>query len=521
MRDADLHAGGMVEVRRTCGRADQRQRVGGIGNGAVDEALRARLAQQGNMGHRRLEHIENVLDAVGKQLMCEVVGRAVLLPRGPPVMGIGADKERVPFPAQVEADVRVAHQGEQARVLFQRLERFGHEILVLQRDDRCLQPGHLGDPGPIEPACVDHDLGPDRPLGAGHVPFPRRAALDPGDRREAFDLSAQVTRALGQGLCQLAGVDVAFIGVENTAQNRLVGMPERVHVVHLCGAQHPQIIAGAGGHAAQVPEQVHPRFGMGRPERLRVAVGDGAVDLFGQILVHGPRVIARPHAKPGRRIGRDVARRVPGAARGQLIAFQQQRVGHTGQRQVVEDRGANGASADDNDAGGVFHGSVSFRQTDVERRADRGLAVGGQVGWWGGEQFGRPVAGRVPDRARSGIAPVADALAVAQDGIGVFGLHQLQRLRLAEVVSRARGDGFDPVQIDAFAVKLDAAHGAQNCPAHVIVDHQRFARRGHDRGEHADAEVDHVRPGLGGQGDGIALFIACLCVGGLGIGHAC
>ena len=128
--------------------------------------------------------------------------------------------------------------------------------------------------------------------------------------------------------------------------------------------------------------------------------------------------------------------------------------------------------------------------------------------------------GHVPDGARTCVLPIRDALAVAKAWVGVFGLHQFQCLNLTEVVALACGHGFDPVQINRGVRHLDAAHGAQDRTAHIIINHQSFARGGHDRPEHANRQVDHVRARLGGQSDGIAFFIARLCIGCFGVCHA-
>ena len=114
MGDADLNSAGVVEVRRSGGGAADRQGVGRIGDGAVDEPLHARLGKERDVGHRLVQHLGDVVHRIREELVGEVVRHAAGEGR-PPGVSIGAEEQACPLAPQVEADVGNRARGERGR----------------------------------------------------------------------------------------------------------------------------------------------------------------------------------------------------------------------------------------------------------------------------------------------------------------------------------------------------------------------------------------------------------------------
>ena len=150
------------------------------------------------MGNGRLQDVENVVDAVGKELVRKIIGRLAAFPCRPAGMGVGTEQKGIALASQIEADVGIAHQREKIGMTVERSDRFGHQILVLQRDHRQIQSGQRGDMSAVEAGGVDHALGDDRAFGAGHLPFARRPTLDRAHWTKAHHLGPEIASALGQ-----------------------------------------------------------------------------------------------------------------------------------------------------------------------------------------------------------------------------------------------------------------------------------------------------------------------------------
>ena len=265
-------------------------------------------------------------------------------------MSAGAEEQARPLAPQVEADVRVAHEGKEPGVLFQRRVGSGDEVLVLERRDRNVLPGEARDIGTVESGRVDDGFADDRSPAGPDLPFPAPGSLQAGDTGEPNDLRPARPRRCRQRVGELARIDVALVGVVEPAQDRVVGAPPGMHRLHLAGRHHGQLEAGGHRDPDEVTEEVHPVASMGRPERAGMPVRDGMSDLLRQILVEPPRVVAGPHAEPGVGEGGDVARGVPGRARGQLVLLNQHAVADACPRQVPETGGADRTASDDDDA---------------------------------------------------------------------------------------------------------------------------------------------------------------------------
>ena len=91
---------------------------------------------------------------------------------------------------------------------------------------------------------------------------------------------------------------------------------------------------------------------------------------------------------------------------------------------------------------------------------------------------------------------------------------------MAQVVAVAGHHRLDHGEVEGVRGDVDPPDRAQDGSAHLVVDDQRLGRGDHDRSQHPDRELHHVRSRLGGQRHGVALLVAGLGVGHLGVGDA-
>src|SRR6185312_5643028 len=112
---------------------------------------------------------------------------------------------------------------------------------------------------------VDDDFAADFAFRGFHHPFAVFAA-HAGNGAEADDLCTQVTRALGQRLRQLRGVDVAVVRIVKRAL-KVVGFDERIAPLDLVCTNDFDIHALIATHALGALEFAHALLGVPKPQR--------------------------------------------------------------------------------------------------------------------------------------------------------------------------------------------------------------------------------------------------------------
>ena len=229
------------------------------------------------------------------------------------------------------------------------------------RQDRQLEPHHAADLAAPQAAGVDDVLAVDLlQLFAGgranrlQVPAAVGGPVHAANPRVSIHLGAVHAGGLGIRVGHAGGVDVALVGVPHGADEELL-VEDRVDLLRL--GHRDQL-----GLHTQVPalgvrglQPVGPLRRVGKHD----AAGDVdaavlARDLF-DLLVQLDRVllqlgdvrvaVERVHATG----------RVPGGAGGELGALEQDDVGPTVLREVIEDRGPDHAAADDHYLGVRLH----------------------------------------------------------------------------------------------------------------------------------------------------------------------
>ena len=169
---------------------------------------------------------------------------------------------------------------------------------------------------------------------------------EPGDLGVLEDPYAALPGTLGQRHRDVDRVGPPLVGSPEAVDD-VVGAHQRHQVGHLPRRQHLL------GH----PHRAHVRrlaaqalVGAGRRGQLEVAAlaePGGEPRLLLQPGVELGGVARHPQRILRRAAGDDLPRRVPGGARGELLALEQHHVGRTQEREVVGDRRADHAAADD------------------------------------------------------------------------------------------------------------------------------------------------------------------------------
>ena len=165
-----------------------------------------------------------------------------------------------------------------------------------------------------------------------------------------MDRRAHVARALGHRHGDVRRGDMAVIGVIYPALDVRALVQQRVQLLDLGRGQNMRLQAHRLGDADVAEELVHPLAGIGdaqlaadvQSDRGSGFPFDRLVDVD-RLLRHAPEVM-RP------RIAHQKARRVPGRARRQLRALQHHHIIAAMLGQRMDDRGADAASADNDDS---------------------------------------------------------------------------------------------------------------------------------------------------------------------------
>ncbi len=217
---------------------------------------------------------------------------------------------------------------------------------MLQADQRQALPDHCGDLAGAIAGGIDDDLGDDRATLRRYRPAAVGTRVDCRDRVEPIDLGAAVAGAAREGLGELAGVDVAVIGVPQPALD-VVELDQRMARLDLVGADQLERDPLRPRHRRDMGELLHPRRRMGEADRTGDMVVDRVIDLRAEALVERVAVALQLQDVPARREGRAITRRMPGRARGQLVALGEGYVGPAPAHQMIERAAPDGAAADD------------------------------------------------------------------------------------------------------------------------------------------------------------------------------
>jgi hypothetical protein len=187
----------------------------------------------------------------------------------------------------------------------------GRSIPAIAATSRAQRPGGVHHPGREDIA-----------LFGAHDPGAVRLRLRPDHRGEAVDLRPPLARAHRIGIGHARGVHIAAIGLEHDAADA-VEIDQRVQTLGLVAADLVEIHAVTPRLGLLQAQLVLPVLGLREIEEPGLEHAAGLAGLGLQLLVERHRVVLQPRDVGAVMQPVDIRRRVPGGARGQLVALQQ------------------------------------------------------------------------------------------------------------------------------------------------------------------------------------------------------
>ena len=360
--DAERRAAAEPEIVEPGHRSKQRQAIGAVGDGAVDDLLDAGLLEDRHALHGPAQPGHQALEVVLEQF-------AVGIPRRQsarrPGLGqfaalVDADQAGFLLLAQVGGGPGVAAHGEFFASAGQFRHRARHQVMVMDVVDgeiRSHHPRHL--PGETA-GCVDHSFGDHSPLLRYHFPFAARQRVDAGHAVAPYDPGAHGARTLGHRLGQAERVGVAVVAGPGAGQHALGG-DEGIQLAYLCNINDFHVVADIRSDSAKIAEPVQVLLVECETNAAAAVPGDGLTGQLLQFPVQGHAVFVdlgevvvahQVGALPGR---------VPGRARSQLAFLDQQDIAAPLGRELVQQAHAHDAAAYYDDSGMCLH--VVFPQS--------------------------------------------------------------------------------------------------------------------------------------------------------------
>ncbi len=258
---------------------------------------------------------------------------------------VAAHHQPRPLLAEVDQQIGVA----QRREVLARgplPERLRHEVLVRERDDRHADPGHPPEFGREHPAGVDDHLGLDVAPFRSHAPDPAVIDVDSGDPAVREHPASALTSGAAQRVGQHRRVEVA-VALEVRSAADAVGHHQR----------EPLLGLGRREKLERQPERLRPRdLSQHLLLSLRGACEPDPAALH-PTAVERPVERDRVHHQPRQRDATAQLADEPGGverrAAGELVPVEQDDIAFAERGQVVRDRRASDAAADDHDPGPV------------------------------------------------------------------------------------------------------------------------------------------------------------------------
>ncbi len=342
-QDADRVEAGGAEQPRDLGRlAEEVAVVGGEALGAVEEELDPGPLEQRHPAGGGLEIGGDVVDVLGQGAELEIGGDAVL----PPGLGVRLEEADQQLAGILLVIGPLVAEEQNRQFARQAGDRLGDAVEMLRRMQRQRHPGLGREIARPHAAADHHRFGADRALVGHHPGGPAVLDHDARHRPVLEDPRPAHAGAAGIGLGHVGGVHLAVMGKPEAADDA-VDIDRRPAFRDLArgdGLDRQAEIAahrGAAGKFLVARRRVrHPQRAVaaeaGGQPGLGLQLGEELAGVFGE-LGHPPRRAQLCHQAGG----------MPGGAAGQPPAFAQDDIVDADPGQVVGDRAAGDAAADD------------------------------------------------------------------------------------------------------------------------------------------------------------------------------
>ena len=356
--DADGGSGAHPVVAHAGGRSHEVAAVGGVGDGAADHLLDARLGEDREPFGRDLQPRGELFEVGRREVEVEVPVDAVQAV-GDGVTGlVGPDEEAVDLTAVVAGRAGVPDDGHLDFLCGHLGERFGDQVLVDHRDDGDVDAGHGPELGGVVAGGVDDVVTGDLALVGGDLPAAVRELVDGGDERVAGDLGAELTGADGHGVGGAGGVRPAVVGRPEAEDDVVGGSHEGHPLANLVRADEVRFDAEGAEDALDVAVPVGLVLGDGEADCAAAVPTGGHAGLCLEGLVELDAVgVHLGHVEAADEVGHE-AGGMPGGARRELALLDEEGVGPAFVGQVVQQAHAHGAAADDYALRVVAHGCL-------------------------------------------------------------------------------------------------------------------------------------------------------------------
>ena len=358
LADADRGAAMHPVVLRAMRRARQVDAVRRVGDGARDDRLHARFAEQRQALRGALQPRHDAVELRGFQFALIVPARRLAIPahmRGGRL--VGADEHTVGLLAQIGVGVGVAHNGEFHVEVDQLLQRLGDHIVVQHVGDRHVVPGPGAHHVAVRAGGIHHVLAVDGSLLGEHAPFAIGQQLDVHHPVAAHDLGPQLAGACCHGVGDVGGCHVA-VGHRPEGGLDAGGVEEGVILLDLGGSDDLALVARQPRDAVDVFQPVHFLIGAGKAQAAATMPGYGLPGQLFQLRVKlGAVEVHLGHVERAVEM-RALARRMPGRTRGQFALLDQDDVRPAFKRQVVEEPHAHHATANNHNTRMRLHNDL-------------------------------------------------------------------------------------------------------------------------------------------------------------------
>ena len=341
-----IHSAAKEQAARLGRLAKQEAAVGGEALRPVQKHLHLRRLKTWQTVERVMHHWLEMVPVLGKQLEGEIMTDPLRIDRFAHRLETADEKA-----AGIITDVEMPVMIRQCRqVAADAVHRLGQQIEMLARPGRHLGPGHGGGLAAPQPCAQRDGVAFDGAATGLDTDHPATLGQDAGHARVLENTGTAGTRALDQRGAQIGRADPAVIRRPDGTDDII-----RIH-------QWPAFGRFAGGngiglHAEQpgkrrLPAHMHhPVLVCCDRQRALVDPADLLAGFLFKARIEGYGIAHQIRQVAGRAEGAHLRRGMPGRPRCQLVALEQDRVGHAILGQMIEGRTPHDPAADHNHRG--------------------------------------------------------------------------------------------------------------------------------------------------------------------------